>query len=628
MKITGGKSTRGATATREKNTKTVGKPARKKKKGANPLGVIVIILVLAIVVAGAVGFMARSGDKIYPNVSFAGFDLGGMTQAEAATSLQTDGYEQSLAAAIAQVKLPNGDSFTISAKDSGLSLTASQAAAEAYDFGRNESMIKDIITYFKCLFGAKSEVGVAGVGDATRPELPAVRAAVHDAVTRLNIALGDDTFNIGEDEITILKSGDKVLADENHVYDITMNALHDAITSGGIVTIGYELPDHSDSFEVDLVAIYNTINVAPVEAAYDAETKTVTESVTGVSFDMAEAQRLIAAADTGSYIRIPLIKVLPEVTSESLRELLFRDVLSERTTYIDGTSNRLTNITLAAAAIDGLILNPGEEFSFNGTVGERTAAKGFKTAGAYSGGRTVQEIGGGICQVSSTIYDCVLHADLEVTDRRNHQFVVSYLPLGNDATVNWGTTDFKFKNNTDYPIEIDTNVDGRNLTIKLIGTKSDTNYIKVQYETLSTRGFSTIEVEDESIEPGKQKVDTSGHSGATVETYKYRYKEDGTLIDKTFIARSTYNAQNRVILVAPGSLGGEGGEVTGDPIVTDDPVTPTDDPTDPTDNPYIPPEQPTDDPVTPTEPPVETPPPVDPAPDAPAAALPDPESIV
>lgn len=627
MKITGGKSTRAVTATREKNTKTT----KKKKKGVNPLGVIAVILVLAVVAVGAVGFIAQSGDKIYPNVSFAGVELGGMTQAEAVTELQSGGYEAELASAIAQIRLPNGDSFSISANDAGLSLTATEAAAEAYAYGRDGGAIARIIAYYKCMLGSDAEVGAAGIGDATMPELPAVRETVHDAVTRLNLALGDDTFVIGEEEISILKSSDSVLADENAVYSLTLNTLRDAIASGSVATANYDLPDHSDSFEIDLVAIYNTINVAPVEAAYDAETKTVTESVTGVSFDMAAAQRLVDAADFGSYIRIPLIKVLPEVTSESLRELLFRDVLSERTTYIDGTSNRLTNITLAAAAVDGLILNPGEEFSFNGTVGERTTAKGYKTAGAYSGGRTVQETGGGICQVSSTIYDCVLHADLEVTDRRNHQFVVSYLPLGNDATVNWGTTDFKFKNNTEYPIQIDTEVDGRNLTVKLIGTKFDTNYIKVQYETLSTRGFSTIEVEDESIEPGKQKVDTSGHSGATVETYKYRYKEDGTLIDKTFIARSTYNAQNRIILVAPGSLGGEGGEVTGDPLVTDDPVTPpedTTDPTDPTDNPYIPPEV-TPEPIDPpTETPIETPPPVSPNPDDSAAALPDPESIV
>jgi hypothetical protein len=231
----------------------------------------------------------------------------------------------------------------------------------------------------------------------------------------------------------------------------------------------------------------------------------------------------------------------------------------------------LNNVTLAAEAINGLILNPGETFSFNESVGQRTSAKGYKEAGAYAGGKTVQEIGGGICQVSSTLYDCVLYADLEVVARSNHMFVVTYLPYGNDATVNWGTVDFKFKNNTDYPIRVETEVVERKLTIKLHGTKLDDHYIKVEYVTISSAGFNTIEMEDASVAPGTSQVDTSGHGSLAVETYKYFYDGAGALLEKTFIARSSYRAQDRIILVPVGTLTSPEPSPSGDPAASPEP---------------------------------------------------------
>ncbi|MDR0906060.1 MAG: VanW family protein [Oscillospiraceae bacterium] len=597
MKLTGGKSNRAATATREKSG------------GGKAVAVVGGVIIAAAVAFTGVGFFARSGEKVFPNVRYGGVSLGGLTQTETANALRESGYDAALSNAVANVKLPSEDVISISAKDAGLFLSAEDAAESAYEYGRGDNLFADSVKFFKGLVGVKTELDVAAAETA---ELPVVREAVAEAVSKLNVALGNDTFTVNEDDISILKGSGRALADENAVYALTVDALHRAVTAGNTVVAEYDLPEMSGEDAIDLVAIYNTVNVAPVAAKYDAETKTVTESVTGVSFDMDRARTLINAAEAGETVRIPLIKTEPDVTSASLRELLFRDTMSERKTYIDGTSNRLTNITLAAAAVNGTILNPGEEFSYNGIVGERTTDKGYKTAGAYSGGRTVQEIGGGICQVSSTIYDCVLYADLEVTSRRNHQFVVSYLPVGNDATVNWGTTDFKFKNNTEYPLRIDTEVLDRNLTVKLIGTKTNTNYVKIESVTLSSKGFETVEIEDPTIEEGKQKVDTSGHNGVVVETYKYRYKEDGTLIDKTFVSKSTYNAQNRIILVPVGSL--TTSEET--PVFPEDPTV-TETPSEPTDNPYATP--------TATPPGEENP---EPTPTVPADATPDPEPTI
>ena len=605
MKLTGGKSSR---------AKAPASSKKKKKSGGGKI--VAIVLVIIVIIAGAataLGVAARGGEKIFPNVSYSGVAIGGKTTEEATLTLITGGYDDVVKNAVAQVRMPNGENITMSAKDAGLLPPVEAAVANAYDYGRNGGLIGDCVKYIKGLIGVKTELA-GSIDEESGDALPAVYNVVSAAVSRFNLTLGDDTFTINENEILIVKGAGHALADADSVYDMMCDALYRAVAEGGvIITTEYNLPDAVGAAEVDLLAIYNMVNVAPVDAEYDTATSTVSESVVGVSFDMAAAQSLIDNAEAGATVRIPLIHTEPDITSESLNALLLRDILSERTTYIDGTSNRLNNITLAAAAINGTVLNPGEEFSYNGVVGERTVAKGYKSAGAYSGGRTVQEIGGGICQVSSAIYYCTLYADLEVTSRRNHQFTVAYLPLGQDATVNWGTTDYKFKNNTDYPIRIDCIVDGRNLTVQIVGTKTTTDYIKVEYVTLSSRGFETIEVEDESIAPGTQKVDTSGHTGVTVETYKYRYKEDGTLIEKVFIAKSAYNPQNRIILVPVGTLTG-GGDPT--PSPTGDPTAP------PTSTPDVTP-APTPTPEEPTIPPDPTAPPATPTPTDSAPALPD-----
>ena len=135
-----------------------------------------------------------------------------------------------------------------------------------------------------------------------------------------------------------------------------------------------------------------------------------------------------------------------------LGEEAFPDRLATySTTYNASNYNRSTNLRLSASKINGVILMPGEEFSYNKTLGQRTAAAGYKPAGAYVGGKVVNEYGGGICQTSSTLYNTVLLANLEVTSRTNHCYVSSYVPISRDATVSWGTLDFKFKNNRKNP---------------------------------------------------------------------------------------------------------------------------------------------------------------------------------
>ncbi|MDR2421371.1 MAG: VanW family protein [Oscillospiraceae bacterium] len=605
---------------------------KQSKKRAAPAAVAAVVIALFAALAGTGAVVVNASDAVFPNVYVGDVALGGLSETEAEKALRAGGYEAAAGGARAEVKLPNGGIISVTAEEAGLIPDAAEAAGRAYDYGRSGNIFAAGYAYAAGYLGVKTNLGISDLGTLDED---AVRRRVAEAVREFNLALGDGSFSVLQDRIEIIKGSGKTLADADAVYELVVETLYKAVEGKTSEGAEYTLPRETGG-GVDLASIFNSVKAAPVSARYDTATKTIVEGARGVSFDMDAARDAVELAATGETVKIPLIVTEPEITGDMLRETLFRDVLAEQKTYIDGSSNRLTNITLASEAINGAVINPGDEFSFNGTVGERTAAKGYKSAGAYSGGRTVQEIGGGICQVSSTIYDCVLHADLKVTDRRNHQFIVTYLPIGNDATVNWGTTDFKFKNSTDYPLRIDATVDGRYLTVKIFGTKLRGGYITTESETISSKDFKTIEIEDESIEPGTTKLDTAGHYGCVVDTYKYRYDENGTLLEKEYVSRSTYNAQDKIILVPVGTLEAietETPQISASPEQID--PESGDGVTEPTPNPYAPPDysvppaetdappEPTPEPVpsyTPPEPEAsagQTPPPATPEPEVP-----------
>ena len=188
-------------------------------------------------------------------------------------------------------------------------------------------------------------------------------------------------------------------------------------------------------------------------------------------------------------------------------------MLGSYSTFGAGTKGRITNITLASKSCDGVILMPGEIFSFNDALGERTVERGYKEATVYVNNSSTKGIGGGICQVSSTLFAAALYADLEIVERTNHSLAVGYLPLGMDAAVSWGTLDFRFRNNTDYPIRLSVTYEKGNINVEIWGTKeTDT----------------TVEITTEKLDP------------LTVKTYRSHYDSKGKLIDTQQVAYSKY----------------------------------------------------------------------------------------
>lgn len=268
----------------------------------------------------------------------------------------------------------------------------------------------------------------------------------------------------------------------------------------------------------------------------------------GVDFGVTmEEAKTILQEEKETY-RIPLKITKANVTVKDLGDQLFKQTLSKYTTIYDaGNTNRASNIALAAKTINGTILLPGETFSYNGILGNTTKEKGYKLGGAYVAGKVVEAYGGGICQVSSTIYNAVLYANLEIVERHNHTYTVTYVPAGRDATVSYGGKDFKFKNSRMYPIKIEANAKNGVISVSIKGIKEEKEYeIVLTSQVLSTTPAPIVYEKNSSLAEGQEKVIQKGHSGQKSIAYK-TIKYNGKTISKTVLSKDTYQPMNRII---------------------------------------------------------------------------------
>lgn len=542
-------------------------PKRKKRGNGGKIAVIVCVCVVALLLAGAAGFgvYVSGSDTIYPKVSVNGTDVGGMTAAEAASALEAAGWGEG--EKTVTVELPLEHTLTVNAADVGAELTAQEAADRAFDYCHGGTIIENVMAYVRCLVSGaeveiKAEVDEAALADIVREE-----------VTQVKSGLMTSGVEIKGDTLEVVKGASAVEIDESELMSLVKTALEDMKYG----PLDYEVEVNA-SVELDIDELYNSICCEAKDAYYDKEKKEVVESVTGVDFNKAEAQKLWDAAELGETVEIPLELTEPERTTEYVESRLFADDLGETvTTSLAGsTQNRITNVQLAAASIDGIILAPGEQFSYNDALGERTTERGYKAAGAYSGGQVVQEVGGGICQVSSTLYYAALLANLQIDVRTCHYFPVGYLPAGLDATVSWGGPEFKFTNNRNWPIKIEASVDTAKNTVSvhIVGTDEDGSYVQMTYATWLVYGNS------------EYPETATGYKAAT---YRSVFDKNGNLLSKELEAYSEYHYHEEDIVYP-----------TPTPSPTPEP-TPTEPPIEPTD-PVFPPEDPSypTDPVVPS----------------------------
>ncbi len=503
---------------------------RRRRRGGGWMWALVILAVvlLAGVIGLAVGFTYANQvaelDTIYPNVSVNGVNVGGMTVQEAAAVLGDPAGRYDNAAVT--VNFPTGESLTVTAQQLGLKAEdGADFAKLAYEYGREGTLLKNFMDYRAC---ESKPVDIAVQRAPVEPDMEALRALVEPVAEQVDKKLDIVQASYGEDAVTLIKNTGTAQVDvdavcaavrqafinEDYAAPIMVTPVEPALPEGAEP----EVPDVDVQELVD--ALYDAVYRAPEDAVYDETTGTVKEGVQGIHIDKEEAARLWNEAAPGASVTIPYIFDDPEVMASDVSGSLFQDVLSEKSTSLSGSSSaRINNITLAAKAMNGVVLQPGEEFNYNMCLGERTAAKGYQSAGAYANGEHVMNIGGGICQGSSTLYYCALYANLQITARYDHYFPVYYLPRGLDATVSWGWPDFKFVNNRTYPIKIEAYVSGGYLTVRIYGTDVDGSYVQMTSDTWEDSEFYYAQ------------------------TYRNVYNKDGGLISSTAEAYSRYHKE-------------------------------------------------------------------------------------
>lgn len=330
--------------------------------------------------------------------------------------------------------------------------------------------------------------------------------------------------------------------------------------------------------EINVEDIYSKVHTEPVDASYKEEDKKfiIIPHKIGIDFDILEAKSVVETVyKENQEIEIPIDIKQPKMSTKMLLDTLFTDTLASFSTrYNTADTQRAENLRVATKSINGRILLPGEAFSYNETLGPRTIENGYKEAHVYSKGKVIQGLGGGICQVSTTLYNVTLLADVEILERRNHNMTVAYVKPGTDATVSYGTIDFKFKNNKDYPIKLTANVSGGKVNIAILGTDSEENKkVEIVTNVLSTKNPVQTIIEDPTMPVGTTKVIQKGQKGYLVKAYKI-VKVDGVKVSEKLLSTDRYIPMENIIRKGTKAVAVTPTPVINEPTITPEPTAP------------------------------------------------------
>lgn len=413
------------------------------------------------------------------------------------------------------------------------------AINEACNLGRTGNIFKNNFDIVKTKLLKKDiQIKISYSEEALKNRIDTTMSLLPDTVQEYSYYIEDENLIITKGKAGIAIEKEKLT---ELIYD-EIQKLENNTAIIDIPVINKE-PD-----DIDLEKIHSEIYKEAQDAYITQEPLTVHPNVNGVDFAITieEAQKLLQE-DKEEYT-IPLKITVADKTVSDLGEEAFPNVLGTFTTRYDASNkNRSNNIMLASNKIDGTVILPGETFSYNQIVGKRTIDAGYKEAGAYAGGKVVQEVGGGICQVSSTLYNAVLYANLEVVDRSNHYFETSYVDAGRDATVSWGTVDFKFKNNRKYPIKVEAVSKNGVTKISIKGIKEEKEYeVVIQSKVTSTIQKNVKYEEDASLNSSDEIIVQEGHNGCTSKTYKI-LKLNGAVISTEEISSDYYHSLDKIV---------------------------------------------------------------------------------
>ncbi|MCM1127929.1 MAG: VanW family protein [Lachnospiraceae bacterium] len=445
---------------------------KKKRNAALIAGEIAVLLLFAYMI---LCFEADS-ERILPHTIVNEKDLSGMTWEEAAHRLNKDADARRKKAVI-WVDF-QGQTYEV-AVGNALEFDGEALAREVLERSKG-SFLMGGITYLKAL--------LTGYQAMALPEVKNMDALYRE-IEASGLSDADSTV-----QTSYQKEGDSLvfqIGTAGEAADITKLAeeILEAVKTEDYQSV-IECPKVSGTVKpVDIEQVYWEFFVKMKNADLNpSENYAIVEGVRGVAFDREKAQKALEEAKEGERVTVDLIYTEPEVSAADLEENLFKDLLASYSTNVTGSYNRLFNIQLAVEKCENSVILAGEEFSFNDTVGDQNEETGFLISDGVENGKIVPAYGGGICQLSSTIFLAALYADMEIVERWNHDLVARYVPAGLDAAVAWGELDLRIANNTLYPIQMEIiNANGV-LTVNLWGTRTEDKTVKLERETVSSAG--------------------------------------------------------------------------------------------------------------------------------------------
>lgn len=492
-----------------KNLNTDFEPVQKKSNTILSTFILLIVLLISLLLVAFAIFTIYNtfNTNIISGVHIKGIDVSNLSTSDA--KYQLDSYLKGKLPE--ELKVTHGDfETTISLSQMDIAFDTKSATNSALKIGREGNIFENNLHILSMMFGS------VNIEPQITFDKQLLTKNLEDISTQLPDTVVQSSYYIDGNEL-VITSGK-----EGNVVDIesTIEAIKNSISTFSALDTPIELavkvkqPD-----EINVEQIYNEVRKDPVDAYYTKDPFEIHPSENGIDFKISleDAQNMVSSEQKDEY-SIPLNIIHPNVTTNMIGTEAFPDLLSTfSTNYAASNRNRTTNLMLAANKINGTVLMPGETFSYNKVVGARTIAAGYKEAPIYVQGRVEDGLGGGICQVTSTLYNAVVYANLEVTQRTNHQFVPSYVTASRDATVVYGAIDFQFKNNRDYPIKLVCSVAGGIANFKIFGMRQEND----------------VEVQISSYETGR--TPTAIYS----EAYKI-LKRDGQVIDKQLLSKDTY----------------------------------------------------------------------------------------
>lgn len=533
------------TAVIKEKQKTIEKDEsnKEKEKKENQKRLIIVITfaiaIFAILLFSVIfSLLNINNNKILNGISIMGIDVSNLTTDEATQKLNEIATEK----LDDDIVLKHGEAETlVDGNAFNAKFDVDTAVIEAYNIGRDGNIITN---NYGILF---TKIWGRNVDCKLYLDQELLQNTINDIESKMTDAVIQSSYYIEEKNLIIVsgKSGYSIKQQElkDDIYEIIQDTLKINAYQEIEIPVEQKNPD-----AIDVEKIRNEIYKEPQNAYVEKEPVKVHPHVDGVDFAISieEAKELIK--EEKEEYTIPLKITSPEKTIADLGEEAFPEMLATFSTRYDASNkNRSTNIELAAKKINGTVIMPGENFSYNTVVGKRTIEAGFKEGTAYIGGKVVPDVGGGVCQVSSTLYNTALLANLEIKERSNHMFLTSYVAASRDATVYTGSIDLIFKNTRSYPIKIVATSQNGVCKISFYGIKEETEYeVIIQSKITSYINYTTVYKDDNTLEKGKEVVEQAGSNGCKSEAYRI-LKLNGKVVSQTLLSKDTYSPMQRIV---------------------------------------------------------------------------------